>query len=140
MSSFSVEYPNVVDAITSDIAVIGSDAEESQPYYRCKALWDTGAVFSVVSRRLVEKMGLVPIDRGFAYTVQGTYEPSVYLLDVLLPNKMLVKALRVSDGDFDDFDVLIGMDIIKLGDLMITNTPATKFVFRIPSEGAKLNP
>lgn len=76
----------------------------------------------------------MPIDKGFAHTVQGTYEPSVYLLDVMLPNGMVVKNQHVSDGDFDDCDVLIGMDIIKLGDLQITNYGQTKFIFRIPAD------
>ena len=98
-------------------------------------MWDTGALYTVVSRRVVEKLALAPIDRGVAYTVQGSYEASVYLLDLMLPNRMLVKALRVSEGDFDDCDILIGMDVIRLGDFSVTNLHNTIFSFRIPSEG-----
>ena len=29
----------------------------------------------------------------------------------------------------------IGMDIISMGDMKVTNKPTTKFIFRIPSEG-----
>ena len=53
----------------------------------------------------------------------------------MLPNRMLVKALRVSEGDFDDCDVLIGMDVIRLGDFSVTNLRNTVFSFRIPAEG-----
>ena len=134
MSAFSILSSGVVDAIMCDVAVVASDAPSTQEFCKCKALWDTGAVFSVISRRLASQLGLMPIDKGFAYTVQGTYEPSVYLLDVMLPNGMVVKNLHVSDGDFDDCDVLIGMDIIKLGDLQITNYGQTKFIFRIPAD------
>ena len=49
----------------------------------------------------------MPIDKGFAHTVQGTYEPSVYLLDVMLPNGMVVKNRHVSDGDFFPAPVLV---------------------------------
>ena len=57
----------------------------------------------------------MPIDKGFAHTVQGTYEPSVYLLDVMLPNGMVVKNRHVSDGDFDDCDVLIRSGRLSTG-------------------------
>lgn len=99
MSSFSVISSGVIDAIMCDVAVIASDAPSTQEFCKCKALWDTGAVFSVISRHLATQLGLMPIDKGFAYTVQGTYEPSVYLLDVMLPNGMVVKNLHVTRED-----------------------------------------
>ena len=42
----------------------------------------------------------------------------------------------VSEAELNGFDVLIGMDIITLGDMLITNAPNTKFEFRLPSKGA----
>ena len=135
MSAFSILSSGVVDAIMCDVAVGASDEPSTQEFCKCKALWDTGAVFSVISRRLATQLGLMPIDKGFAYTVQGTYRPNVYMIDVMLPNKMLVRGLRVSDGVFDDADILIGMDIIKMGDFMVSNRGSTRFTFRIPAEG-----
>lgn len=136
MSAFTVDYGRLVDAVTCLVSVVQTDSEPAQ-YVRCNALWDTGALYTVVSRRLVAKMGLEPIDTGIAYTVQGSYEASIYLLDLMLPNRMLVQALRVGEGDFDDCDILIGMDVIRLGDFTVTNMQKTVFSFRIPSEGAK---
>jgi hypothetical protein len=40
-----------------------------------------------------------------------------------------------SEGDFDDCDILIGMDVIRLGDFSISNLRKTVFSFRIPAEG-----
>jgi len=136
MSSFSLTYPEDACAVICDVDVAQSAVVHGE-YVRCKALWDTGAVSTVVSSRLVRALGLSAIDQNMATTVQGSYLASIYLLDVLLPNKMLVKSLRVSDGEFDDCDILIGMDLIKLGDMMITNGGTMKFTFRIPSEGDK---
>jgi len=136
MSSFSLTYPEDAIAVICDVDVSQS-AVSGGGYVRCKALWDTGAASTVVSSRLVRALGLSAIDQSMATTVQGSYLASIYLLDVLLPNKMLVKSLRVSDGEFDDCDILIGMDLIKLGDMKITNGGAMKFTFRIPSEGDK---
>ena len=137
MSSFSVSYDGLVDAVTCTVAIAQTEPLEDSAvsYLRCNAMWDTGALYTVVSRRIVEKLALAPIDRGVAYTVQGSYDASVYLLDLMLPNRMLVKALRVSEGDFDDCDILIGMDVIRLGDFSITNLRNTIFSFRIPAEG-----
>ena len=134
MSSFSIEFHGIAEAIVCDVAVANSD--DSTPEYAvCKSLWDTGAAFSVISRRLVQALGADPIDLGFAYTVQGTYRPNVYMVDVMLPNQMLVRGLRVSDGEFDDADILIGMDIIRHGDMMISNCGKTRFTFRTPAVG-----
>ena len=134
MSAFSVDFGGIEDAIVCDVAVANSD-DSSPKFTQCRSLWDTGAAFSVISKRLVDALGADPIDQGFAYTVQGTYRPNVYMVDVMLPNKMLVRGLRVSDGVFDDTDILIGMDIIKLGDLMVPNRGNTRFTFRVPAEG-----
>ena len=134
VSAFSVDFGGIEDAIVCDVAVANSD-ESSPKFTQCRSLWDTGAAFSVISKRLVDALGADPIDQGFAYTVQGTYRPNVYMVDVMLPNKMLVRGLRVSDGVFEDADILIGMDIIKLGDLMVSNRGNTRFTFRIPAEG-----
>ena len=41
----------------------------------------------------------------------------------------------VSESDLKVCDALIGMDIISMGDMKITNKPTTKFIFRIPAEG-----
>ncbi len=40
------------------------------------------------------------------------------------------------ENDFQDIDVLIGMDVIVFGDFLITNKDnMTTFQFRTPSEG-----
>ena len=49
--------------------------------------------------------------------------------------RALVSEIGIVTGAFQDFDFLLGMDVISLGDLTITNKGATSFAFRIPSEG-----
>ena len=135
MSAFSTSYSGIVRALVSEIGIVTGVSAAATEVVKCKALWDTGAVYSVISRQFAMKLGLTSFDSGRAYTAQGSYDTSVYLLDILLPNKMIVKDLRVSDGEFQDFDFLLGMDVISLGDFTITNKGATRFAFRIPSEG-----
>ena len=56
------------------------------------------------------------------------------LVNLLLPNKIGIPSLRVSEGILKGFDVLIGMDIISLGDFAITHkNDGTVFSFQLPS-------
>ena len=139
MSAFLTAFPGVVRAVVTDVGLVLDATEESMRVVKSRALWDTGAVTSVIDKSLVEKLGLVPFDTGRAYTAQGFYDSSMYLLDVMLPNNIIVKGLRVGDGDFQGFDMLLGMDVISLGDFHLTNDGNTVFKFVIPPEESPSN-
>ena len=81
MSAFSILSSGVVDAIMCDVAVIASDAPSTQEFCKCKALWDTGAVFSVISRRLAAQRGFLCQDNvlgGLAPLLKKRVEYTVY--------------------------------------------------------------
>ena len=134
MSAFLTAFPGVVRTVVTDVGLVLGTTEDSTRVVKSRALWDTGAVTSVIDKSLVEKLDLVPFDSGRAYTAQGFYESFMYLWDVLLPNNIIVKGLRVGDGEFQGFDMLIGMDVISLGDFHLTNDGNTVFKFVIPPE------
>lgn len=104
------------------------------PSAEVEALWDTGATSSAASPALVAKLGLQPIGRATVCAAGNKYESDVYFIDVLLPNKVVVHDVRVTRADtIEGFDLLIGMDIILLGDTAITNAGGqTVFSFRYP--------
>lgn len=140
MSSFTVEFPKRVNTVVTDVVITSSLPclqPDSKPIV-AKAIWDTGATASVISTRLVKAMGMIESGQADIETANGTYNTSLYAIDVMLPNKMIVKGLTASESDLQACDALIGMDIISLGDMLITNTPSTKFSFRIPSTGEPL--
>ena len=57
-----------------------------------------------------------------------------YLVNIALPNKVIFHSVRVTKGQIRDGDVLIGMDIIGMGDFSVTNSGGiTKFSYRTPS-------
>jgi hypothetical protein len=57
----------------------------------------------------------------------------VVLIDLILPNKIKVSKIRVSVSEIQGVDMLIGMDIIQLGDFSISNFEGkTVFTFAIP--------
>lgn len=100
-----------------------------------RALWDTGASRSCISREVVDSLGLKPIGKSRISTANGYIMAESYLVNVGLPNSVLVPNIHVSCSDLGlHTDMLIGMDIIRLGDFSITNVNhRTVFSFRIPS-------
>ena len=100
------------------------------------ALWDTGATGSVVSQRVVDACGLRSIGTRRVRHVQGSTQNVLsFSLNLKLPNDVEVQGLRVILGNLKSYDVLIGMDIISLGDFAITHPGGdTKLSFRIPSQ------
>lgn len=100
-----------------------------------KAIWDTGATASVITQKVVDNCGLSPIGMVLVHGVHGTSQAEVYVVNIRLPNGVGIKLVNVSKGDLvGGCDVLIGMDIINLGDFAVTNqNKRTVFSFRLPS-------
>jgi predicted aspartyl protease len=99
-----------------------------------KALVDTGATGSCVSRRFADSVQLTPFKKTSVRSAQGIFPASVYLLDVIFPNGLLIQDSAVTEflGE-DEFDFIIGMNILRLGDTAITNAEnETQFSFRVP--------
>ena len=98
------------------------------------AIWDTGATSSVITKKVVDNLGLAPTGIVEVHGVHGKNYRNKYIVCIQLPNNIQVKNVEVTDGDLGDADVLIGMDIISLGDFSVSNyKEKTTFTFRIPS-------
>ena len=97
-------------------------------------IWDTGATGSMITKEIIDHIGLQPIDRIKVNTANGVRESNVYLVNILLPSNVGFKTLRVTEGDISGADVLIGMDIICLGDFTITHDEVGELVmsYRTP--------
>ena len=119
-------------------AVVFSDCRSEDKPYEPKiwdAVWDTGSSNTVISRKIVEDLGLTKIGQVTARVLGHSSDCGIYLVNIGLPNRLKVPNLQVIDGDFDkeDFDILIGMDIITLGDLAISHAGnKSVFSFRYP--------
>lgn len=97
-------------------------------------LWDTGASRSVITSRVAAALGISPIRKVMAKDARGDTVTNLYYVNILLPNRMEVKNVAVTEGVLDGFDLLIGMDIINLGDFSLTHrNGGTVFSFQIPS-------
>jgi len=98
------------------------------------ATWDTGASCTVITQKIVDELKLQQIDIIEAHSANMTERVPVYLVNVILPSNVAVQNVRVIKMDVTDSDMLIGMDILAIGDFSITNFNAkTCMTFRIPS-------
>lgn len=99
------------------------------------AIWDTGATGTVITKRVIQECNLQPIGIVVVHGISGPTRVSQYLINVWLPNKVIVPHIQAVVGKIGgEKDVLIGMDIINQGDFAVTNINGkTAFSFRHPS-------
>ena len=121
--------------------------DEAQPF---TALWDTAATTSAISDEVVQALGLVahPTPRHVTGITGNAHLPE-YAVEIVLPmvaadGRLVAERVNVTETarlpnlyQVDDYvDVLIGMDIISLGDLVLSHAKGrTEFRFRMPAEG-----
>lgn len=117
-------------------AVNLDDIEPSSHYYTNQAAWDTGAEITMISHRVVDSLHLKPISKTTIMGIGGDEEVEVFQIHIGLPNGLLYEDLMVYCGDIDNYDVLIGMDMISQSDFFLTNINGnTRFCFQMPALG-----
>lgn len=99
------------------------------------AIWDTGATQTGITDRVVSECGLIESGITLLTYANGVQEKTkTFLVNVLLPNNVTVAGIEVAKMNFVGGDVLVGMDIINIGDFAISNFRGkTTFSFRTPS-------
>ena len=103
---------------------------------KVQAIWDTGATASVITESVVKALGLIASGFSNVSTANGVAIQNTYIVDIVLPMGITVKDVTVTGAAAlsGGSHVLIGMDIINLGDFSITNYKnSTCMTFRIPS-------
>lgn len=140
MGATTKRHQCVVDGVVTDCYVYSpSELAGGQKVKRVKitrSLWDTGSSTTLISKRVVDALCLTPIGEScISGYKQGVDILDAFLVHVGLPTGDIVTDVVVTEIDNDDYDVVIGMDVISKGDLAITNkNERTTFSFRIPSE------
>ncbi len=141
MHSFKKEYNCQAEAIITEAVVmpaveIKKGMAIPPHFYTDNAAWDTGAQFTFVSPRVVKELQLRPYAKGQFMGIGEDQESDTYMLSIALPNGRIIQNIEVYCTDIDDYDLLLGMDIISQTDFVITNKDnKTTFQFRSPSEG-----
>lgn len=135
--AFRIAYNGITNRLITECAVALPAAIEesrSKPFHPFKALWDTGATNSVITKKVVDSLKIAPTGIAEIHGVHGRNQVNTYIVDIALPNRVCIQNITVSEGILiDDFDILIGMDIIQMGDFAIANAEGkTTFSFCIP--------
>lgn len=119
------------------------DASYDEPF-KVNALWDTGATMSCIKSALWKRLRLCQCSAANSIELSGIGGKIISaftLLDLHLTNNLIIEYCPVCAADFPgDVEILIGMDIIKLGDFAISNTDnITSFSFAIPPFPDRIN-
>jgi predicted aspartyl protease len=128
----NIVFPVVINQSETLCQKFGLDKIEADVY----ALLDTGATNTSISDTLAASLGLKPVGRYKVEAAGGVHMAAAYSIDVLFRN--MVSFTNIRSAAFvknDQFDIIIGMDIITLGDLAITNANNRTVVsFRVPPD------
>ena len=133
-----------------DVAIVGASIEAASYFANpaeglsvfsapVKALVDTGATSTSISRRTAETLGLAPVGKRDLMTANGPQRSRVYHFQIamlaepgegapffVLPD--LVEGIELNSDELV-FDILLGMDVISQGDLLIRRNGAFSFEF-----------
>lgn len=140
--SFTVTAEKILNVLQSPISIhiaIPESTNELPPnskVFKGKAIWDTGATGSVITSKVVAELELAPITKIICRGVHGAERVNAYMVGMQLPLGVGIKSIMVTETHelVGQFDVLIGMDIISIGDFAISNLDnKTSFTFRVPS-------
>lgn len=121
-----------------DIIPISSSNEViSKMTVRLKALWDSGATLTAIKPELRDKLELCMVRAGSSAKIAGLggfFDANYTVLSLRLWENFEINWCPVYVLDYSvDVDIIIGMDIIGMGDFVVCNTTnKTSFSFVIP--------
>jgi len=144
--AFFTTYMGVTDELTTPVGIVplyttGPAACEAP--FKIEALWDTGAMSTFIKPALWDRLKLRPLENGHTRFagVGGIVEADVSLVNLFLTSELMIECCPVYVADFPgSADILIGMDIIGMGDFAVCNTDGkTSFSFVVPSFPNRIN-
>lgn len=137
ISAFTSKANGLANVLQSEISVSQPVPGQKSKIEKFTAIWDTGATSSVITPLVVKKLGLIPSGKTNLHGVAGSKNNAdTYFVSFRLPQGLHVDGVKVAEVPqlAGNIDVLIGMDIITLGDFSVTNVGGkTVFSFRTPS-------
>jgi len=98
------------------------------------ALWDTGAMMSAITPEIMDKLKAPPVDRKKIAGIHTSQEVDIVSITLELPNSVIKRTFKVAVCNItSNTEMIIGMDIISLGDFALSNGNAqTLFSFAVP--------
>jgi hypothetical protein len=136
---FKNEYSQLSLKLITDVEVFNS--MQNQNVIRIRALWDTGAMLSAITPDIAKRLNLVSTNRIRVNGIGNYCIADIVRVSIRLPNLVELKNARISVLNLvKDVDMLVGMDIIQLGDFSISNGAGkTLFTFAMPPFDDKID-
>lgn len=130
--TFTSTYKNISRVLRSKVYV---ESPITKNNVEANAIWDTGAMRSLITPGLAAKLNLKPVAKALMATPSDkNIQSNVFLISIHLPNRTTIINVQALEGTPNSCDMLIGMDVITLGDFAVTNhNGKTMFSFRMPS-------
>ena len=131
MGAYSKTFNDIVDAVISPCDILLADTHKV--FHTENALWDTGSMCTFISARIIQERQLQPFGKDVVSGIGGIVETDTYLVNLRLPSGDMITNLEIMASEYDDYDVIIGMDVIMHGDFHLDNSSKQSvFSFRIP--------
>jgi len=144
--AFFVTYvgvPNELTTLATILPIYTTNEAFCGVPFEIEALWDTGATTTCIKPALWERLKLRPFEPGRAKfaSVGGNVAADLTFVNLLLTSELEIKNCPVYAVDFPgDADILIGMDIIGMGDFAVCNANnKTSFSFAMPPFPDRIN-
>ena len=140
MAVFTQRNSDIIEAIVSECRIcpaIDLKTGEVPPkvYSSQQALWDTGATNTLISSKVVKSLELKPYGKSGFSSANGVVETNLYEIHLGIPSAGVVCNVLALEKDDNDYEVVIGMDVISQGDFALSNHNGhTTFSFRLPSQ------
>jgi len=131
MGTFRKQYDTQAEAIITPCVFITTD--QLRRLRTDSAVWDTGSTATIISSRLAKQLNAKAYSKGSMSGIGGEAEGDTYLLHVLLPTGDAVTYVEVYETPLEDYDAIIGMDLITLGNMHLDSIGGkTTFTFSLP--------
>jgi hypothetical protein len=135
---------NKLTTIINIIPIASIDKNLRNMAIEVKALWDTGATLSFIKPELRDNFKLSMVRTGSSATIAGVggqVKADFTIVSLLLAQNFVLEYCPVYVVDFPvNFDMVIGMDIINMGDFAVSNTEnKTSFSFVVPPLPDRIN-
>lgn len=140
--AFTTKYSGRTNVLFTDVAIsepfdpANTTAQSIPSLTKCRAIWDTGATASAITKGMARKIGLKPFTKVPVSNTSETKDKDAYYVNVQLPNRVMLGFVKVVECEtlVGGFEFLVGMDIIGAGDFSVTHEDGkTTLSYRIPS-------
>jgi len=121
-NALSKRYAGIVNCITTPVKLTNPFTGVTLD---TEGIWDTGATNSVITQSTANTLNLKPHTRATVAGVHGPKEVNVYYVEITLNNDQITLRTEVTECEElranHSVGMLIGMNIISMGDFCITN-------------------